>query len=189
MKKLLTIVLLMIFTTVANAQGTWSTLETPADELKGLEGGTHYIYSVEGLGEIEIYDWNDCIVRIGTYEGSFDWEEVKYKQVMRYSMSGGATVESVPYTTPRCSSTVLIGKYDNNDKLKDKVEACLEVDTNQHCKNITVNKEWFFYPQECRKIRKILKTLQSGDGYVRIVAKRKEMPDFDMKIKPYVEHK
>lgn len=31
----------------------------------------------------------------------------------------------------------------------------------------------------------MVKAMQSGDGYVRIVVKRKETPDFDLKITPY----
>lgn len=185
MKKLLTFIVMLLFGMTAYAQGKWSDVETPADELKGEKGGTHYKYSIEGFGEIEIYDWNDCLLRVGTYEGSFDWKEIKSGRVMNYTMGGGTSTKTVPYATSRYSSTVLIGKYDNNDKLKDKIEVGMEVDHNQNCQNVTVNKKWFFYPQTCRKIRKMVKAMQSGDGYVRIVVKRKEMPDFDIKITPY----
>lgn len=185
MKKLLTITLMLLAELTAGAQGTWSTVEVPADELKGEKGGTHYKYSVEGVGEIEIYDWNDCLVRVGTYEGSFDYKEITSRKVMNYSMGGGVSTQSEPYATPRLSSTVLIGKYDNNGKLKDKSEEGWEVDSNQNYQNVMVNKKWFFYPQSCRKIKKLVKAMQSGDGYVRIVIKRKEMPDFDLKITPY----
>ena len=181
MKKLLTSALLLVGVT-AFAQGTWSAIEVPADELKGEKGGTHYKYSVEGLGEIEIYDWNDCILRVGSYEGSFDWEEITSYQVFNVNTGG---VDTKPYATPRISSNVLIGKYDSSDKLKDKIEVGLEVDHNQNCQNVIVNKKWFFYPQTCRKIKKMVKAMQSSDGYVRIVVKRKEMPDFDLKITPY----
>ena len=189
MKKLLTIVLMLLAGITANAQGVWTTIETPADELKGEKGGIHYKYSVEGVGEIEIYDWNDCLVRVRTYEGSFDYQEIKSRQVMNYSMGGGVSTQSVPYATPRFSSTVLIGKYDDNGKLKTKSEEGWEVDRSQNCQNVTVNKKWFFYPQSCRKIKKLVKAMQSGDGYVRIVIKRKEMPDFDLIITPYSQQK
>ena len=184
-KKLLTIILMLLAGLTANAQGTWSEMEIPGDELKGIKGGTHYKYSVEGLGELEIYDWNDCTIRVGTYEGSFDYEEITSRKVMSYSMGGGVSTKQVPYATPRYSTTVLIGKYDNNGKLKDKIEEGWEIDHNQNCQNVMVNKKWFFYPQTCRKIKKMVKAMQSGDGYVRIVVKRKEMPDFDLKITPY----
>lgn len=185
----MTIMLLLLVAVTAGAQGTWSKIEVPADELKGEKGGTHYKYSVEGVGEVEIYDWNDCLVRVGTYEGSFDYQEIKSRRVMNYSMGGGVSTQSVPYATPRLSSTVLIGQYDSNGKLKEKSEEGWEVDSNLNYQNVTVNKKWFFYPQSCRKIKKLVKAMQSGDGYVRIVIKRKEMPDFDLKIMPYNETK
>ena len=189
MKNLFTIVLMTLVPMMASAQGVWTTIEIPADELKGEKGGTHYKYSVEGVGEIEIYDWNDCLVRVRTFEGSFDYQEIKSRQVMNYSMGGGVSTQSVPYATPRFSSTVLIGKYDDNGKLKTKSEEGWEVDHSQNCQNVTVNKKWFFYPQSCRKIKKLVKAMQSGDGYVRIVIKRKEMPDFDLIITPYSQQK
>lgn len=57
MKKMLAIALLTMMTISTSVQGIWSTIETPADELQGEKGRKHYKYSVEGVGEIEIYDW------------------------------------------------------------------------------------------------------------------------------------
>ena len=87
MKKLLTIAMLLLAGLSAGAQGIWTTVETPADELKGEKGGTHYKYSVEGLGEIEIYDWNDWLFKVTTYDGGFNFDEIKTKQVYNSNLS------------------------------------------------------------------------------------------------------
>ena len=183
MRKLFSIAMFVLAFMTASAQGTWKTIETPADELKGEKGGTHYKYSVEGLGEIEIYDWNDWLFRVTTYDGGFDFDEIKTKQVYNSDLS----VRTVPLSTPKYKCDVLMGLYDNNDALKEKLELEMEVDQNQKCQNLTINKSWYFYPQTGRKVKKLFKAMREGKGYLRIVAKRKEMPDFDIKITQYQE--
>lgn len=177
MKKLFTIALFLLAGLTASAQGTWTALETQADELKGEKGGTHYKYSVEGLGEVEIYDWNDWLFKVTTYNGGFDYNEIKTRQVYNADLS----IRTEPLSKPRYKCNVLIGLY-NNDALKDKLELAMEVDQHQKCQNLTVNKSWFAYPQTGKKVKKLFKAMQEGKGYLRIVAKRKEMPDFDIKI-------
>ena len=183
MRKLFSITIFVLAFITASAQGTWTTIETPADDLKGEKGGTHYKYSVEGLGEIEIYDWNDWLFRVTTYDGGFDFDEIKTKQVYNSDLS----VRTVPLSTPKYKCDVLMGLYDNNDALKEKLELEMEVDQNQKCQNLTINKNWYFYPQTGRKVKKLFKAMREGKGYLRIVAKRKEMPDFDIKITQYQE--
>ncbi len=184
MKELLIFVFLLFGQTL-NAQGKWSVVETVADELKGIKGGYHYKYSAEGMGEIEIYDLNDWQFRLGTYDGGFDFNEIKSGQVYNYTMGGGLGTQTVTYAKPRFSNIILMGRYDKNNKLKDKLELSMEVDHNQKCQNLSVNKTWFGYPQTGRKVKKMIKAMYYGDGYVRIVAKRTGMPDFDLKITPY----
>lgn len=183
MKKLFTIALFLLGGLAASAQGKWTTVETQADELKGEKGGTHYKYSVEGLGEIEIDSWDDWQFRVGTYDGSFYVEEVRTRRVLNPNTM---TVKVEPLATPQYKNVILIGTYDNNDMLKDKLELAMEVDYSQNCQNLTINKKWF-YAKTGKKIKKMFKVLQFGDGYIRIVAKRKEMPDFDIKITQYQE--
>ncbi len=183
MKKLLTIALMTMLSMSANAQGTWCTIETPADELKGEKGGVHYKYSVEGIGEIEIYDWNDWLFKITTYDGGFDYNEIKTRQVYNADLS--IRTEVLP--TPRYKCNVLIGLYDTNDALKEKIELAMEVDQHQKCQNLTVNKSWFPYPQTGRKVKKLFKAIRDSKGYLRFIVKRKEMPDFDIKINSYQE--
>lgn len=185
MKKLLAIALMTMLSMSTSAQGTWSTIETPADELKGEKGGTHYKYSVEGVGEIEIYDWNDWLFKITTYDGGFDYNEIKTRQVYNADLS----IRTEPLSTPRYKCNVLLGLYDTNDALKEKLELAMEVDQHQKCQNLTVNKKWFAYPQTGRKVKKLFKAIREGKGYLRIVAKRKEMPDIDLKIMPYSQKK
>lgn len=180
MKKLLTSAMLLVGLT-SGAQGIWTTVETPADELRGEKGGTHYKYSVEGLGEVEIYDWNDWLFKVTTYDGGFVFDEIKTKQVYNSDLS----VRTVPLSTPKYKCNVLIGLYDQSDALKNKLDLEMEVDQHQKCQNLTINKSWYFYPQTGKKVNKLFKAIREGKGYLRIVAKRKEMPDFDIKITPY----
>ena len=181
MNKLLTIMMLLLAGLTAGAQGTWSTTTIVADELKGEKGGTHYKYSVEGLGEVEIYDWNDWLFKVTTYDGGFDFDEIRTKQVLNANF----TTRTEPLSTPKYQCNVLMGFYDKNNYLKDKLELEMEVDQHQKCQNLTINKSWYFYPQTGRKVKKLFKAMREGKGYLRIVAKRKGMPDFDIKITPY----
>ncbi len=40
---------------------------------------------------------------------------------------------------------------------------------------------------QTRQIKRMLKAVQSVEGYLRVVCKRKDMPDFDIKTTPYHE--
>ena len=95
------------------------------------------------------------------------------------------SVRTVPLSTPKYKCNVLLGFYDKNEALKDKLELEMEVDQHQKCQNLTINKSWYFYPQTGRKVKKLFKSMREGKGYLRIVAKRKEMPDFDIKVTQY----
>lgn len=183
MKKLFVFTMLVLVSMTASAQGTWTTIEKPADELKGEKGGTHYKYTVEGVRAVEIYDWDDWLFKITTFDGGFDYNVITTRQVYNADLS----IRTEPLSTPRYKCNVLIGLYDSNDALKEKLDLSMEVDQNQKCQNLTVNKSWFAYPQTGKKVKKLFKAMQDGKGYLRIVAKRKEMPDFDIKITAYIQ--
>ena len=72
MKKLLTIVLLLVTGLTASAQGKWSTGTIEADDLKDEKGGVFYRYDLEGVGSIILRDWNDWEFKIITESGQFD---------------------------------------------------------------------------------------------------------------------
>ena len=164
MKKVLTIVLLMLAGLTAGAQeGTWSTGMNEADELKGLLGGPYYRYDVEGIGSFILWDWEDWKFRIITDKGKFE-EHI--------SSSGNWYV------------SISMGLYSPDGKLTEKFENSIESDHSSP-NTATINKNWMYFPNHRKKIKKIIRALKSGEGYVRIVCKRKDMSDFDLKITKY----
>lgn len=136
-----------------------------ADELKGQEANPYYRYEVEGEGSFVLWDWKDWAFRINTTNGIFDvWKN-------NYGMYW------VKFT---------IGLYDNDDKLLTKFEDSLEADYRE-MRSAWMNKKWTHYFYNKNKLKKMFKALKSGDGYVRIICKRRGAPDFDLKVMPYKE--
>lgn len=165
MKKLLTIALLMMAGLTAGAQeGTWSTGMNEADELKGLLGGPYYRYDLEGIGSFILWDWEDWKFRIITDKGRFE-----------ENLSSGNWYNSIS-----------MGLYSPSGQLTEKLESIIEVDHSSP-NTATIDKNWMYYykPKQKSKIKKIIRALKSGEGYVRIVCKRKDMSDFDLKITKY----
>jgi len=162
MKKLLILLHLVVAGLVASAQGTWSTGMNEADELKGLLGGPYYRYDVEGMGSFILWDWEDWKFRIITDKGTF------------YSLSGNAG----QYVS------ISMGLYTPEGQLKEKFENSIEVDITSR-NTATINKNWMYFPGHRKKIKKMIRALKSGEGYVRIVCKRNNMQDFDLKVTKY----
>ena len=162
MKKLLAIALLLFNVMTASAQGTWSTGMNEADELKGLLGGPYYRYDVEGMGTFVLWDWEDWKFRIITDKGAF------------YTQTGSAG----QYVS------ISMGLYSPDGQLKEKFENAIEVDVNSR-NTATINKNWMYYPSHRKKIKKMIHALKSGEGYIRIVCKRNNMQDFDLKVTKY----
>lgn len=156
--------LLLLLTLTAGAQeGTWSTGMNDADELKGLIGGPYYRYDLEGVGSFILWDWEDWKFRITTDKGEFN-----------YKITGGGSY----------STMIKMGLYTPDGKLSVKFEDAIEVDNSSH-NQATINKEWMYLPNDRKKIKKIIRALKSGDGYLRVICKRLNMPDFDLKITKY----
>ena len=164
MKKLLKIALLLLNVMTVNAQGTWSTGMNEADELKGLLGGPYYRYDVEGIGSFILWDWEDCKFRIITDKGKFD------EQFSTYSRNW--------------SISISMGLYSPDGKLTEKVECPIESDHSSP-NTATINKNWNGIWRNRKKIKKMISALKSGEGFVRIVCKRKDISDFDLKITKY----
>jgi len=72
MKKLFTIVLMLIAGLTVCAQGTWSTGTIEADDLKDEKGGVFYRYDLEGIGSLILRDWEGWEFKIITESGQFD---------------------------------------------------------------------------------------------------------------------
>ena len=62
---------MMVLCGTIHAQSTWTTEKVEADELRGIEGGESYLYSVDSIGTIKIADWKKDRITITTNEGVF----------------------------------------------------------------------------------------------------------------------
>lgn len=167
MKKLLSIILLLVGLT-ASAQGTWTEHKTDGDELKEIPAGVYAKYTVDTLGYVIIRNFDDWNFEIETFEGSFCGD---------FTTSSGGW--KVPYIEVR------MGLYDANGKLIDKTFKNIEADYNNNFRSAHTSEHWITMPQERAKFKKMIKGMYDGDGYVRILVKRMNMPDWDMKITPY----
>lgn len=162
MKKLLAVVIFLFEGLTIIAQGTWSTGMNEADELKGFLGGPYYRYDVEGMGSFILWDWEDWKFRIITDKGTFDVQSGSIGKYVSYSM----------------------GLYTLDGQLTDKFENWIEADNTSY-NTATVNTKWWYAHSPKKKIKKMLQALKSGEGYVRIVCKRYNEQDFDLKITKY----
>ena len=169
MKKLFTITLLLFIGLTASAQGTWRTVKVEADELKGIKGGENYQFSVDSIGYIEIPDWRKDKIVITTNSGEFEYSKQE-------------VVNSVTHMNKTVYvSKVLIGLYNSEGSLLEKLDGESYFD-GENPKSLLVVGRTF---TQTRQIKRMLKVVQSGTGCLRIVCKRKDMPDFDIKTTLY----
>lgn len=156
MKKLL-FLLLMLVPLVSNAQYKWEVDYEPADELKGTKADSVYFYLCDSVGSFTYrYNSHDTFVLYST-KGSFK---------CRYNGW------SLPKNAIQTNAT--IGLYDDNGELKDKFEYALNVGNDF---NIA-----FSRLQYKKYARKVISWLESGKGYVRIVAALRNGLDFDLVV-------
>lgn len=172
MRKLLAIALMTMLTTSTNAQGQWTTVKVEADELKGVKGGESYQYSVDSVGSIEITDWKKDRIVITTNDGVFEYSK---HEVVNPVTRMNKTVYI---------SKVLVGLYNVEGTLQEKLDGESYFDEEGDSKSLLVVGRTF---TQTRQIKRMLKAVQSGEGYLRVVCKRKDMPDFDIKTTPYHE--
>ena len=155
----------------AYAQGTWTSVKIQSDELKGVKGGESYQYSVDSIGFIEITDWKKDRIVITTNDGVFEYS--KHEVVNKVT-----SMNKVVYV-----SKVLIGLYNDKGSLQEKLDGESYFD-GENPKSLLVVGRTF---TQTRQIKRMLKAVQSGEGYLRVVCKRKDMSDFDIKTTPYQE--
>ena len=163
MKKVL-LFLMVVVAMTANAQGTWTSGTREGDELKGDNGGPYYRYEIENNGGLVLWDWNDWAFKIFTTKGEFD--------VWYYQNSGFRYIR------------ITMGLYTLDGKLTEKLDV-LELAADHTHKEEKIKKKGLYYPSTRKIIKKILRALKSGEGYVRVVCARKGAEDFDIKITPY----
>lgn len=168
MKRILTIIMVVLCVT-AYAQGNWITVKVEADELRGIEGGESYLYSVDSIGTIKITDWKKDRITITTNEGVFAYTKNQVNNPV-------TNMSKVVYV-----SKVLIGLYDTKGVLQEKLEGESYFDDDSPKSLLVVGRTF----SQSRQIKRMLKAVQSGGGCLRIVCKRKDMPDFDIKTTLY----
>lgn len=163
MRKLIAISLLLLVGLGVSAQGVWITGVTEADDLKGIPERTYYQYDVEGIGSFILFDWDDWTFHVFTDKGTFD---------VRPDNSG-----SLP---------IVMGLYTPDGQLIEKLETTIAANYTTRT-SAWVNKEWWYLHNPKKKIKRMLQALKTGEGYVRIVCKRKGVinQDFDLTITKY----
>ena len=164
MKKLMTIALMLLACLTAGAQGKWEIGMTKADDLKGMKAEPYHLYEVEVEGYFVVWDWDDWAFKFGTRKGTFD--------VWYYNTTANRFVEPI------------IGLYSLDGKLIEKFEDQLQAD---HIKMNAawINKNWAYRSAQKKKIKRFLHALKSGEGYIRIICKRRGAPEFDFIVPPY----
>ena len=152
------------------AEGKWDKVTVEADELKGIEGGTTYIYTAPKMGSFVIWDFDKFQYRLVSDEAQFDIESGWGKYTGHYS-----------------GIKVNVGIYNDDNVLIDKFEMWLDKEDNRANRFVrTRDAGGMSNPVGQKgKVRKIFNALKSGSGYVRIVAARYNTTDFDIRIKPY----
>lgn len=172
MKKLLSISIMMLMVLTVSAQGEWEVTEVKGDELKGTQDATAYTYSVEGMGSLILWDFNNPMFRLVSTTAQFN-------TVTHYNQYSGS------YSGVK----ILIGIYNDNDKLLESMD--LWLDRSDNMGNYVVQtrptKGMNGIIGQKKKVQKMFKALKSNGGYVRIVVPRFQTTDFDIKIKPYIE--
>lgn len=151
MKKILVMTMMLLSAVVMNANG-WEKTYVAGDELRGTESTYVYAY-FDNVGAFYFYE-NTNHVCIATREGIFNY--------------GGEGLEDDELTS------VIIGFYDNNGNLVDKLNSC----------------EFYLFNEKQDKAFSIctwkndivIDYLKHKTGYVRVLADRYGDYDFDIKV-------
>ena len=160
---------MVVLCVTAYAQGNWIKVKEEAEELRGIEGGESYLYSVDSIGTIKIADWKKDRITITTNEGVFAYTKNQVNNPV-------INMSKVVYV-----SKVLIGLYDTKGVLQEKLDGESYFDDDSPKSLLVVGRTF----SQSRQIKRMLKAVQSGGGCLRIVCKRKDMPDFDIKTTLY----
>ena len=160
MKILMTIALLLSAVLTAGAQGEWTVSQREADPMKNQDARKVYIYKTDGLGQVVVWDWGKAEFRLIAEKGFF---HVRY--------SGG--MRTVP---------VRAGIYDGNGNLEKMYDIQLVPEENTGNKWIATGDFYYFGRGD---IRKVMKRMRSGKGYVRFLADLSGNQYFDIKVRPY----
>ena len=160
MKKLLTIALLLLVVLAAGTQGKWTVSHRDADPMKNQDARDVYIYETGGNGEVVVWDWDKADFRLIAEKGFF---HVLYM--------GGSKI--VP---------IKAGIYDENGNLEKMYTIQLIPEENTNNKWISTGTFYYFGRGD---IRKVMKRMKSGKGYVRLLGELYNNQYFDIKVIPF----
>lgn len=164
MKKLLTIVMLLLGEMAASAQGKWTTSQYAADELTGQAAYTAYNYTEPGKGSYISWGWDDPDFRLITERGIFE-ESVCYAWYGQYR-----------------AVRVLVGIYNTQGVLLEKFYIEMYRERSSPGDKIHLSS----MKKERKKAKKIAKALSKDKGIVRFVCARYSQSDFEIMV-PYYQ--
>jgi len=158
MKTLIISAAMMLLSLTASAQ--WVLERYKADELLGTKGD---IVKVFMQGDFSFFIYDEDQFGIWTADGIFNRERVRTD----------------------VGQQVLVGLYDDKDKLVEKFKIWLDYD-NDGRRLRTRDLGVMNNPVgQAKKAKKLYKHLHSGKGYARIVAERFGKDKYDIKIQQY----
>ena len=164
MKRILFVLIAVLSCVAANAQ-KWEVTKHEADDLKGTEAYTSYMFSEPGVGSFVFWSNHDGHYRLISDDGIFNYERIA-------SQFGAYRGEDV-----------IVGLYDNDNNLVERIEMWLDCESDKPTFLETRDAGKFLNPTgQAKKVKKIMKHLNSGKGYIRFVAARYGKTDFDLKV-------
>ncbi len=166
MKKINLLLFSLCMILSVNAQD-WNVTFHEADELKGNSAYTSYVYDVPEIGSFVCWNNKPYQYRLVNNNGIFNYK-AGYN---RYSGSYRGL-------------TITVGLYSENDNLIEKIEMWLDAEGDKPTFLETRDAGGMFNPVgQKKKVKKIMKHLMSGNGYVRFIADTYGMhQDFDLKV-------
>lgn len=166
MKKLLAIALILMLSITASAQG-WTVVNHRGDELKGIAPYPSHTYSYPNIGQFVVWEWNIPSFRLVTDKGTF--RERAYNTGFGYFRA-----DKVYVGVYRASTKELVEKY----------VIYMNIEDNSGYQNLYIN-SYNATRGGIKKVKKILKALQTEDTIVRFVCERYNMDDFDLCVPCY----
>lgn len=139
----------------------WRTEVQKGDELLGTKDCTSYIYE-DSIGTFVFWSDKEDHFKVMNKQHGFMWR------------SDGSYI----------ISSVTVGLYTSDDKLKEKITFFLDVDKSMQRIIQTRNVSFMNRPTgQGKKAKKILNHLCTTDGYIRFIAPQVSAPNFDFKVK------
>ena len=171
MKKKIVILMALTMTVLSMFAegGKWTVSVHEADELTGTEAGAVYIYDVEGMGSMVIWDW----------------EKPQFRLV------GERQFDMTSYHSSSCYYTGLnvnVGIYSANGTLEEKFTMWLDAERSKANRFIkTRDAGGMFNPIGQKKhVKKIFAAMRDPGKYVRFVCDRYNATHFDLTVTPFI---